>query len=291
MSKPKKSQIVFYSCLAFLAGVTTRVFVDLPLLAVFIAAAVALSLLVIAWPWRWGKAAGFVVLFFALGMFRLAVDLPQAAPANLTNRHDQTLTFTVTPETQLLATDRGQPVIAAILAVKQKFEARLNALLPEPQASFLSGLLLGVRRGLPPDLLEDFQRVGLTHIIAVSGFNITVISAVILAVALGAGSGRRQAFWLVVISLLVFMILTGLSASVIRASIMGFLVVLGQRLGRLINMRASLALSALVMTFINPQVLIYDAGFQLSFLSTIGLVYLAPFMARRVSFLSGAFCF
>src|SRR3972149_2274929 len=94
MSKPKKSQIVFYSCLAFLAGVTTRVFVDLPLLAVFIPGAVAFSLLVIAWPWRWGKAAGFVVLFFALGMFRLAVDLPQAAPANLTNRHDQTLTFT-----------------------------------------------------------------------------------------------------------------------------------------------------------------------------------------------------
>ena len=166
-----------------------------------------------------------------------------------------------------------------VLAVKKKFLNRLNAIMPEPQASLLAGLLVGSRQGIPDDINEDFKRTGLSHIIAISGYNITIIATCILGMTKRL-IGRKRSFWFVVGVLGVFVILTGAQASVVRAAVMGITVLLSRYLGRQTDLSVIILLAAGVMVLINPLVLAFDIGFQLSFLATIGLVYLSQKMDR-----------
>lgn len=163
-----------------------------------------------------------------------------------------------------------------ILDFKHLIAARISQLFPEPNASLLGGILYGSKAGLPKAISDNFSRTGITHIIAVSGFNITIIATALMAVLISIGLWRRQAFWVVLAGVWLFTIFSGLSASAVRAAIMGTLVLVAGYLGRQSHMGTSLVFTAAVMTLINPYVFLWDAGFQLSFLATIGLVYISP---------------
>lgn len=166
-----------------------------------------------------------------------------------------------------------------LLVVKNKFEETINKMLPEPHASFLAGLILGAKRGIPDALMEHFNTTGTTHIVAISGYNITIISAFIMKVL--QGRVRRQAAFVISVSLIfLFVILTGAQASVIRAAIMGTIVLIALNAGRLNSITNSLLLSAVIMLLINPKILTLDIGFQLSFLATMGLVYVSPYLEK-----------
>jgi competence protein ComEC len=93
---------------------------------------------------------------------------------------------------------------------------------------------------------------------------------------------RSLRFWLAVAAILFFTILTGGSASVVRAAIMGILVLLARHEGRMYNVRNALVFAGAVMIFINPKILRFDIGFQLSFLATAGLVWLAPVFEKAL---------
>ena len=152
--------------------------------------------------------------------------------------------------------------------------------MPEPQASFLAGLLIGAKKSIPADLMAVFNQTGTTHIIAVSGYNVTIIAAFLLLLAQNLGLSRKKAFWLIIFVLIIFVIITGLQASIIRASIMGALVLLANYLGRLSKIRNALVLAAGLMLIVNPKILVYDLGFQLSFLATLGLIYFNPILIK-----------
>ncbi|MFC1662661.1 ComEC/Rec2 family competence protein [Patescibacteria group bacterium] len=171
--------------------------------------------------------------------------------------------------------DQGNIIYSSIYKLKRNIIERINQLLPEPQASFLAGLLVGARRGIPADLQEAFNRTGTTHIIAISGYNITIIATILLAMFKSI-IGRKKAFWVIIFALGIFVILTGAQASVMRAAIMGVLVLLARQLGRQSRITNALILAGVLMVMINPLVLRDDKGFQLSFLATLGLVYLSP---------------
>lgn len=177
---------------------------------------------------------------------------------------------------RLVETGQGNQALSLIYFVKDKFAEKTNQIFPEPQASFLAGLLYGARSGLPQDVLDNFQATGVTHIIAISGYNITIVSAIFLIIAYSIGVSRKKAFPWIVFAIAVFVIFTGASASVTRAGIMGVLVLLAKQTGRSSQIFNILVFTAAIMSLQNPWVLIFDAGFQLSFLATIGLVYLAP---------------
>ena len=177
---------------------------------------------------------------------------------------------------QLVEPGQGNKVLSLIFFVKDKFAEKTNQIFPEPQASFLAGLLYGARSGLPQDVLDNFQATGVTHIIAISGYNITIVSAIFLIFAYSIGISRKKAFPWIVIAIAVFVIFTGASASVTRAGIMGVLVLLAKQTGRSSQIFNTLVFTAAIMSLQNPWVLIFDAGFQLSFIATVGLVYLAP---------------
>lgn len=184
------------------------------------------------------------------------------------------------PEITLISHNQGNRAVGYLLRVKEYFVNTTNRLLGEPQASFLGGLLLGAKRSIPEDLMNAFNATGTTHIVAISGYNITIIAAIILKLAQGLFVSRRKIFWLATGAIIFFVIITGAQASVIRAAVMGILVLLAGQVGRASKITNALVLAGVVMLLVNPKILAFDAGFQLSFLATIGLVYLSPMLEK-----------
>ncbi|MDD5341589.1 MAG: ComEC/Rec2 family competence protein [Patescibacteria group bacterium] len=183
------------------------------------------------------------------------------------------------PKLELLGQNRGNFFLAEIYDFKSFFVKRLNKILSEPQSSFLAGLLIGAKKSIPADLQTAFSKTGTTHIVAVSGFNITIIVAFIAMILSTLAVPRKKSFWLVNAGLILFVVITGFQASILRAAIMGFLVLLGSFLGRLSRVTNALVLAAALMLVINPKLLVFDLGFQLSFLATLGLIYLQPLLS------------
>jgi len=179
------------------------------------------------------------------------------------------------PSVTLLAARQANPVLYALYAFKRYAQSTIASILPEPPASLLTGILLGVETGIPPDLKEAFAATGTSHIVAISGFNITIISGMFAGLARRL-FGQRRAVWVAVAGVAVYAILVGASAAVVRAALMGILYLWGRHLGRATFAPISLAAAAIAMTAWNPHTL-WDAGFQLSFAATLGLVlYTGP---------------
>ncbi len=173
-------------------------------------------------------------------------------------------------------------VFSPLFYLKSRFERNIEHTLPEPHSGLLRGLLLGGNTTLPVDLIENFKRTGTTHIIAISGYNISLVARFFLAVLLFLTLPFSLAFWVATLGIVFFVILTGASASVVRAGVMGILVLLAQREGRMYHMTNALIFTAALMVFQNPKILRFDIAFQLSFLATAGLVYLAPHVEENL---------
>lgn len=194
---------------------------------------------------------------------------------------DQIFTIVFRPEMQIITPQLGFwestriKFFSGIFKLKSVFEEKVGLAVVEPQASFLNGILLGSRQNIPQDLKDDFAKVGVSHILAISGYNIAIIGEVISWVLIFF-MRRKVAFWFSLLAIFIFTILTGASASVIRAALMGGLVLLANNSGRIYNSKNALTLVAFLMIFINPLILRYDIGFQLSFMATLGLLYISP---------------
>ena len=189
---------------------------------------------------------------------------------------------------KLLDQDQGNIFQSFVLKIKGGAVEIVSRILPEPQSSFLGGLLWGAKKGLPEDILENFNVTGVTHIIAVSGYNITIIAVILTNFFINLGLSRKKAFWFIVLGIAFFVVITGSPASIVRAGIMGLVALISQTVGRATKMQNTLVIVCLVMLLINPKVLIWDAGFQLSFLATIGLIYLVPVLEKYTGWLPKA---
>lgn len=153
---------------------------------------------------------------------------------------------------------------------------RVNRILPEPFASLFAGLLLGVRRGFPQELSDVFQRTGTSHVMAISGYNVSLVSTFLLSLAVWLGLPRKKALIVAGVSIVFFILFVGASASVIRAGLMALLVLLARYIARPTASRQIFMLVAFLVALFRPAFFVYDIGFHLSFLATLGLVYLAP---------------
>ena len=170
----------------------------------------------------------------------------------------------------VLARNQGNPFLHYLYAFKRYARSTIASLLPEPQAALLTGILLGIDTGIPRDLMDDFSATGTTHIIAISGFNLTIIASILAGLARRL-FGRRRAFWVAAAGVALYTVLVGASAAVVRAALMGGLYLWAQYLGRESSAPVSLGAAAIVMTAWNPNTL-WDVGFQLSFAATLGLM-------------------
>jgi len=180
------------------------------------------------------------------------------------------------PKIEKLNKNSGNEIYAILLKIKNKFNENINQLIPAPESGLLSGLLLGGSDQLSKSVKDNFSRTGMTHIVAVSGYNVTIIAEYLMLVGIFLGLWRRQAFYFAVTGIIIFVILTGLSSSAVRAGIMGVLLIWAMKNGRLANSQNAILFSACAMLLINPLLFRWDIGFQLSFLATIGIIYLYP---------------
>ena len=173
---------------------------------------------------------------------------------------------------------RHEPVgWAGILpAARNSVAEKIDVAFPEPAAGFIHGLLLGGSAKLTERLREALTVTGTVHIVALSGFNITIIATFLLFLLRFIGMPRRLQVMVVGLTLTAFVIAVGGQASLIRAAIMGMLVVVAHALGREATVRNSIVLAAVVMVMVDPFILTDDVGFQLSFLATIGIVIFYP---------------
>ena len=166
--------------------------------------------------------------------------------------------------------------------VKRWAVARIAGEVPDTSAALLTGLLLGERAALPRDTDDAFRRAGVYHVLAVSGFNVALVSASVFALLTVAGVPRRATAVAAAAALVAFALVVGGQASVIRATVMGLLVLGGIFLERDSQMPNALALAALLLLAWRPGDL-WDPGFQLSFAATAGIVYgAAPAAAALV---------
>ncbi|PJA47367.1 hypothetical protein CO172_01885 [Candidatus Uhrbacteria bacterium CG_4_9_14_3_um_filter_36_7] len=186
--------------------------------------------------------------------------------------------------------ERTSPSIRAYLfSIKDFFIEKLRKIVPEPHATFISGLLFGGGSSFSRELREDFSRTGTSHILAASGYNVALFSQLLLIWLSQTFLGKRRSIFIVSVLMVVYVFLAGATAPVVRAGIMGLLVLVGSFIGRKAFMRNILLFTACLMLIGNPRLLFDDVGFQLSFLATTGLIVISPKIASWFSFIPEAF--
>ncbi|MDA8597092.1 ComEC family competence protein, partial [Candidatus Pacebacteria bacterium] len=184
-------------------------------------------------------------------------------------------------EVALLESGGGNPIIASLLVTKHQFMRTIEALMPEPQVGLSEGLLLGVKRALGEDLEAVFRQTGIIHIVVLSGYNVMLV-VVFVTCVLGALIPRRWQLPFGLVAIGSFALLVGLSATVVRASIMASLYLIARSLNRTYLVLRALMLAGVGMLLFNPYLLAYDTGFQLSFVATLGLILCAPWLEARL---------
>jgi competence protein ComEC len=186
-------------------------------------------------------------------------------------------------EVTVLPGNGGNPVSKALYAFKERSLNNIYRIFPDPESSLLAGILLGEDTGLTRELQQAFKNTGTAHIIAISGFNISIIAALFVTF-FSRFLGPRNGAILAVIGIAFYTVLVGGDAAVVRAAIMGSLALFARQVGRRQFALNTLLAVALLMNLWNPLYL-WDVGFQLSFFATLGLIlYAEPFsqFANRI---------
>ena len=175
----------------------------------------------------------------------------------------------------------SRPWYAVLDTWRERFSQTIRRLLPGEEGALVTAVCLGDKSGLSLDTTEAFRRAGLTHLLVVSGLHMTIIAQVVLWLLLALRVPRRAAAGAASLVLLLFMLLVGLSPSVVRAGVMSLVLLTGQIISRDADSLNSMGLALLLLTAGNPFVVMH-VGLQLSFASTFGLVVLAPRLQRAV---------
>ncbi|TSC60269.1 MAG: competence protein ComEC [Parcubacteria group bacterium LiPW_15] len=184
---------------------------------------------------------------------------------------------------EIVSKNNGSGLKQSLLGLKTNLLKSLKENLSPPSAALMGGLLLGDRNSFSADFKTAMKGSGTTHLVALSGFNITILVNAI-ALALGSFLSRKMRFALSIMIIILFIVMVGAEASVVRAGIMGALLLISQESGRIYSPRNAIAFAGFAMTAWDPNN-VFDIGFILSFVSLMGIVYILP--AVKNTFLPG----
>jgi len=169
----------------------------------------------------------------------------------------------------------------SLYAIKAKYLEGLSLTLPEPHAALAGGITVGDKRALGGALLDIFRITGIVHIVVLSGYNITIVVESIRRVLMRFFA-QRVALTVSALAILAFVVMTGASSTGVRAGAMASLALIAQVTERRYAITRALAVTAVLMTLWSPHILLYDPGFQLSVIATLGLIHIAPLIERRL---------
>jgi competence protein ComEC len=164
----------------------------------------------------------------------------------------------------------------AILDFKKKLKRVISQNLSPPQSSILGSIILGDKRKISDQWKEKLNITGTRHITCISGMHIIILSGMLMRLGIALGLWRRTAFYFTVFLLFLFIIMVGAPPSAMRAGIMAGMILFAQKIGRLRSADRAIVFAAVLILFFNPFLLSRDIGFQLSFLASIGIIYLHP---------------
>ena len=173
----------------------------------------------------------------------------------------------------------GNSFYRQILQLKQINQQFINRYLPEPNASFLSAILLGNKHNLSTEWQNKLNFTGARHIIAISGLHIVILITLLMSFLLYF-LRRDYAFYLTSVLVILFIIMVGCPSSAIRAGMIALLILFAEQIGRSKQKSNLLVFIAVVMLLGNPLLLFYDIGFQLSFVAVLGIIYFYPFLRQ-----------
>jgi len=179
-------------------------------------------------------------------------------------------------QVDVVASHQANPVLDRLLQFRTRAHRVAQTLLPEPQGSLLAGILLGIEQGIPKDLVEAFELTGTSHIVAISGFNLSLIAGLVsrLSRYIAKRRGQLPVTWLVIWT---YVLLVGASPAVLRAGVMASLAVLALQEHRKVHGPTSLAAAVLLLSLANPLIL-WDLGFQLSLAAMVALILYVPLL-------------
>lgn len=162
--------------------------------------------------------------------------------------------------------------------LSRRFSAGMQNALPEPLASFGAGLLIGQRTNIPDDIKNQLTAVGLVHIVAVSGYNLTILVRGVQRVKM------RSKYQQLVLSLALigsFILITGFSASIVRAALVSTLGLWAWYYGRSMKPMVVISFAAALTGLVNPFYVWGDLSWYLSFLAFFGIMVIAPAIQKR----------
>ncbi len=187
-------------------------------------------------------------------------------------------------KTELVSSGHGNVIKNFLFKIKNSFMDNLNKTISAPEAPLLSGILLGAKSSLDENTTQIFRKAGLSHIVALSGYNITIVADGIMKTFSFLPYFAR--FFGGIIGIILFVLMTGASSTAVRAGVMALIVILAQVTHRNYQAGRALIIAGLLMVIINPKILVFDTSFQLSFLATIAIIFVAPILNSKFAFIT-----
>lgn len=184
---------------------------------------------------------------------------------------------------RILDHSHGNALLKKLFVIKKYFVGTIKKMFPKAEAGLFAGIIIGEKSLLPKDTLSDFQIAGLTHMIVLSGYNITIIAVSMIALLAWCGLGYRGRRIGAIAIIPVFLLVTGMGASSVRAGIMSIITFGLQVTTRPPHTFRIIVYAAGAMIFANPRILFHDPSFHMSFLAFIGLIYVTPLLEKFFS--------
>ncbi len=178
------------------------------------------------------------------------------------------------PNIEVTDSGGGNPIKRILFSAKEKFLEKMNKAIPEPESLLMGGLILGEKSSFSQALRQSFVNTGTIHIVALSGYNVTIVAEWIMKML--AFLPRNVALSGGILGIILFVIMAGGQSTAVRAGIMATLALTARATGRTYDVGRGLVLAGVAMILINPFVLVYDVSFQLSFIATVAVIFLSP---------------
>jgi len=231
------------------------------------------------------EISGRVVVFARASDFgpqtgAVMVGQPVRFAAHITRPTRRDLTVAVLNASGRPTTGSAGAIQRAAHAVRRRFRAAVRDTLPAGQAAMLPALVLGDTSAVTGETSREFRAAGMTHLMAVSGANVTIVCAAVLFAARLVGPRAAVAF--ATLALVAFVIVVQPTASVLRAAVMGAIALAGMLSSRRRQAIPALSATVLLLLAFAPQLAV-DVGFALSVVATAALIAIAPSWSRGLA--------
>ncbi len=187
------------------------------------------------------------------------------------------------PKIEIITRDNGNSVYAFLYKIKNSFIKSINKVIDLPESSLAGGLVLGLKGGFDEEMRNNLIETGTIHIVALSGYNVSIVAEGVMK-AFKQVFSQNISIVLGMVTILLFVILTGAEATAVRAGIMATIMLVGRMTGRKYLAGRGLVIAALLMITYDPRI-VTDMSFQLSFIATAGVLFLPTKILKYFSFL------